>query len=88
MALRVIDDARRDLRTMVNRVQLGGLDPQTFRVLADQLARRLDEIEVYLDHAGPAEEHMLFQGRHGLVGIPVDRMRTVRHLAIIDGDRP
>ena len=87
MSFHVINDARRDLNTMVNRVKVGGLSPEGFICLAEQLARRIDEIEVYLEAAGPIDETILFQGRHGIVGVPLDRMRTVGHLAIIDGGR-
>jgi hypothetical protein len=72
-----VSDARRDLNTMVRLVKFGTLDPTTFEALAGRIARQLDVIDRSV------------QGRPDIFGV-TDRssLRWVKHLAVMDGDRP
>jgi hypothetical protein len=87
MGVNLISGCRRDLNTMVARVQGGHLDASTFLFLAKEIGMRLDELERRLEETDAIDE-VAFQARGGALSLlPLCRVRFHGHLAVIDGGR-
>lgn len=85
----VIADMRRDVQLMKDLASAGHLTPDRWRTLTARLTERIDAAERLIDGAPEETFELTNAGRVtvlGLRGQPVEKF--VRHLAVIDGDRP
>lgn len=85
----VISDMRRDLQLMKDLAAAGHLTPDRWRNLSSRLAERIEAASRLIDGEPEETFELTNAGRVtvlGLRGQPVEKF--VRHLAVIDGDRP